>query len=268
MRIFVLNSSGNVGKSIVSREVLYPFMENAKIIEVETVNSSSEHFKSLNLEKITNFDEFDSLYLKIIETENLILDVGASKLTQFLDKLSEFAGIETLFDYFVIPTIEGDKVPTDTVRTILYLKSLGIDNDKIKVVFNNATSIEKFNILFMQEEKIGYTFDKDLFIPKSNIFPELGLLRATIKDIYKEDIESYKAEILKAKPEDKLRLIKQDLVNRMAVAMLPILKSIFEKITNTKVQEVKIEKKPSSQKATKTEVKEQELQTNDNDEEL
>ena len=39
MRIFVLNSSGNVGKSIVSREVLYPFMENAKIIEVETVNS-------------------------------------------------------------------------------------------------------------------------------------------------------------------------------------------------------------------------------------
>lgn len=65
-----------------------------------------------------------------------------------MEKLNEFAGVETLFDYFIIPTVVGDKVATDTARTILFLKTLGIENDKIKVVFNNADKIEDFNIYF------------------------------------------------------------------------------------------------------------------------
>lgn len=44
MKFFVLNSSRNVGKTTITRELIYPFIESPKIIEIETVNSSSEHF--------------------------------------------------------------------------------------------------------------------------------------------------------------------------------------------------------------------------------
>lgn len=269
MRFFILNSSGNVGKTTITRELIYPFIENPKIMEIETVNSSSEHFNGLNVEKITDFSNFEEIYLKILETDNLILDVGASNLSNFLDKLGEFAGVETLFDYFIIPTVEGDKVATDTIRTILYLKSIGIENEKIKVVFNNSDNIENFNILFLQEDKIGYKFDKNLFIPKSKLFTELGLLRCTINDIYNADVDSYKQEILNAPANEKLRIIKKDLANRMAVAMLPKLKAVFEKLTGTVAKaEEKKEKKPLKATATKQEKKEQEELISDNDEEL
>ena len=269
MRFFILNSSGNVGKSTVTRELIYPFMDNAKIMEIETVNSSSEHFNSLNVEKITDFSNFEDIYLKILENDNLIIDVGASNLSAFMEKLNEFAGVETLFDYFIIPTVVGDKVATDTARTILFLKTLGIENDKIKVVFNNADKIEDFNILFLQEDKLNYKFDKDLFIPKSKLFIELGLLRCTINEIYNPDVDSYKQAILNAPQSEKLRLIKTDLANRMAVSMFPKLKYVFEKLTGVSVatKEQK-EKKPQVTKVTKTEEKKQEQLINDSDEEL
>lgn len=268
MRFFILNSSGNVGKSTVTRELIYPFMDNPKIMEIETVNSSSEHFNNLNVEKITDFSNFENIYLKILENDNLIIDVGASNLSAFMEKLNEFAGVETLFDYFIVPTVVGDKVATDTARTILFLKTLGIENDKIKVVFNNADKIEDFNILFLQEDKLSYKFDKDLFIPKSKLFIELGLLRCTINDIYNPDVDIYKQEILSAPQSEKLRLIKTDLANRMAVSMFPKLKYVFEKLTGTTAKEVKIEKKPQVAKVTKTEEKKQETLINDDDEEL
>lgn len=268
MKFFILNSSGNVGKTTITRELIYPFLESPKIFEIETVNSSSEHFNGLNVEKITDFTNFEDIYLKILETDNLILDVGASNLSAFMEKLSEFAGVETLFDYFVIPTVSGDKVATDTARTILFLKSLGIENEKIKVVFNNAENIEHFNILFLQEEKINYKFDKDLFIPKSKLFTELGLLRCTINDIYNPDVNSYKQAILDAPQSEKLRVIKKDLANRMAVAMLPKLKFVFEKMTGISAKEEIKGKKQQVTKVTKMEEKKQEELISDNDEEL
>ena len=269
MRFFILNSSGNVGKTTITRELIYPNIDNPKIFEIETVNSSSEHFNSLNVEKITDFTNFEDIYLKIIENDSLILDVGASNLSAFMEKLSEFAGVETLFDYFVIPTVPGDKVATDTARTILFLKSLGIEDDKIKVVFNGAESIEEFKILLLQEEKINYKFDKDLFVPKSKLFSELGLLRCTINDIYNPDVDSYKQAILNAPQSEKLRVIKKDLANRMAVAMLPKLKFVFEKLTGVSVAvKEQEEKKSQVTKVTKTEEKKQEELISENDEEL
>lgn len=267
MKFLVLNSSGNVGKSTVSREVLYSFLENPKLIEIETVNSSSEHF-NINVEKITDLTFFEDLYLKILENDNLIMDIGASNLSLFCEKIGEFAGIDMLFDYFIIPTVSGDKVATDTARTILFLKSLGVENDKIKVVFNNSSNINEFDILFRQEEKIGYTFDKSLFVPKSNLFKELGILRKTINEIYCENVDIYKDDILNAEAKDKIKLIKTDLANRMAVSIRPKLIDVFELITNNKAVNnlCFVDEKKAVVKA-KKEV-EEDLTSDEDDEEL
>lgn len=272
MKFFVLNSSGNVGKSTITREVLYSFMPSAKIFEIETVNSSSTGF-NIDVEKITDFTNFEDIYLKFIENDDLILDVGASNLSAFCNKLMEFAGVETLFDYFIIPTIPNEKVATDTARTIMFLKSLGVPTEKIKVIFNNADTLSEFEILFLQEEKINFKFDKNLVVPKTNLFKELGILRKTINEIYCENVDTYKNDILSAEPKDKLRLIKTDLANRMAVAIYPKLREIYEQITNVKainnlcfVQDEK-PKKEAKKEVTKVEAPKESL-TNEDDEDL
>lgn len=230
MKLMVLNSSGNVGKTTVTRELLYAHMNaGVQIFEIETVNASSSSFQGLNVEKINDLTNFDEIYVKLITTDDCIFDVGASCLTAFLEKLASFAGVETMFDYFVIPTVATDKIMTDTARTILTLKEgFGVENDKIKVIFNNVKSIAEFDLLIRQSEKIGYEFDTSLAIPASPLFNELGVLKKTIDEIYNEDVNVYKDQIISAAPEDRLRLVKTDLANRQAVAIKPKLISVFE----------------------------------------
>lgn len=267
MKIMVLNSSGNVGKTTVTRELLYAHMnQGVHIFEIETVNASSSNFQGLNVEKISDLTNFDDLYVKLITTDDCIFDVGASVLTLFLEKLASFAGIETMFDYFVIPTIATDKIMTDTARTILTLKEgFGVPNDKIKVIFNNVDSIAKFDLLIRQSEKISYEFDTELAVPASTLFNELGVLKKTIDEIYNEDVNAYKDQIIAAAPEDRLRLVKTDLANRQAVAVKPKLIAVFESAfgvpaivkTKTTSEEPVVKEEPKVKKSKKEEVTEE-----------
>lgn len=261
MKFFVLNSSGNVGKSLISRELLYPRLDKPLIIEVETVNRGSKEIAHLNVEQFKSGDDFMNLYLKIMEVENVIVDVGASNLANFWEQMSGYEGIELLFDMFIIPTVSGDKEMTDTYKTIKFLRAQGIDDSKIKVIFNRVkNSVDsEFSVLLSTD----YDFNTSLAIKESEIFKELGLMKLTISDVYNPSLEYYKSFILSAKnPKEKLMLVKKDLANRMAVKMKKDLDYIFQTVTGLEPQqEKKIE-------ISLEEEKELESEINDNDEEL
>lgn len=268
MKFFVLNSSGNVGKSLISRELLYPRLDEPFIIEVETVNRGSKEIAHLNVEQFKSGDDFMNLYLKLMEVENVIVDVGASNLANFWEQMSNYDGIESLFDMFIIPTVSGDKEMTDTYKTIKFLRSQGIEDSKIKVIFNRVkNSVEsEFSVLLSAD----YDFDKSLAIKESEIFKELGLMKLTISDIYNPDLDYYKLHILGAKePKEKLLLVKKDLANRMAVKMKKELDYIFQSITGLKsFSEPTSEKKEKKVEMSSDEEKELESEINEDDEEL
>jgi len=234
MKIFILNSSGNVGKSLLARELFYPRLEDAKIIEIETVNSGSSGFENLNIKKFKADDDFMDIYMEIIENENLILDVGASNLAAFWEETSKFAGVNTLFDLFVIPTGVRGKLQEDTYKTIRFLRSEGIPDDKIKVIFNGVeNSVENdFEMLL----SVDFNFDTSLYIRKNeSLFNDLGFLKKTIRDIYNPDINCYKSQILSEKDQrEKLRLVKMDLSNRQAVNVKQQMDYVFWTVTGKK----------------------------------
>jgi hypothetical protein len=237
MKIFVLNSSGNVGKSLISRELFYPRLDNPLIVEVETVNKGSKEIAHLNVEQFKSGDDFTNLYMQLMEVENVIVDVGASNLGNFWEQMSEFAGVETMFDYFIIPSVSGDKEMTDTYKTIQFLRVQGIEESKIRVIFNRVSnSVEiDFAVLLSAD----FPFDKDLSIKDSNLFKELGLMRQTIADIYNPNLDFYKSQILAAKePKEKFILVKKDLSNRMAVNVKENLDFLFTRITGLDVAEL------------------------------
>jgi len=234
MKFMVLNSSGNAGKSLLSRELLYPRLLDTKIVEIETVNSGGSKFESLNILKFKGDGDFTDVYMEILENENIILDVGASNLTRFWESMSTFAGVETLFDYFIVPTSTRGKIQEDTFKTINFLHSEGIPTEKIKVVFNEVVASVKqdFEVLL----SVDFPFDDNLYIKKNeSLFNDLGFLKKTIFDIYNPDLDFYKPLFLKEKDgKEKLRLIKMDLANRQAQIVKERMDSVFESITGEK----------------------------------
>jgi len=248
MKIFVLNSSGNAGKSLITRELFYPRMENAKIIEIETVNSGGNAFSCLNIQKYKGDEDFTSVYMDVMENENLILDVGASNLTVFWENMKQFAGVEETFDYFVIPTSSSQKIQEDTFKTIEFLRSEGIPDEKIKVIFNKvSTTVQQdFEVLL----SVDFPFSEELYLKNNEaLFNDLGFLKKTIFEIFNPDINGYKAQIMSAKTgEERLKLVKMDLSNRQAQKIKVRMDAIFEEITENKALWIENDNKPTKTK--------------------
>ena len=244
MKIMILNSSGNVGKSTIT-SLFSTKMESTKIIEVETVNKGNSEVAGLDVFKFDSKDNFADCYEQIVMNENVVLDIGASSLGNFMDSLAEYAGIETLFDVFIIPSISDDKIQTDTFKTIQFLRALEVEDSKIKVIFNrvkNTVEAEFSDLL-----NAPFDFDTSLFIKESSVFKELGFLRLTADEVFHEDAMYYTQKMLIEKDtKQKAMFLKMDLTNKMLHKTKENLDYIFEKTTGEKV--FKAEKKKSSKK--------------------
>ena len=228
MKIAVLNSSGNVGKSTITKELIYPRLANPLIVEIETVNASNINNTNLNIKNYNTNDDIEDLYFSIIETDNVVLDIGASNLSSFFEKVLDFEGFLEVFDYFVIPTVSTIKETEDTIKTIEFLKNIAVSQEKIKVIPNKVKKDVKseFAILF---KNLSIPIDENVFIKDSKLFSNLALLKADIKSVYRSDLDYYKSEILQAEtPQDKMRLIKMDMSNRMAHTIIKNFDEMFE----------------------------------------
>jgi len=233
MKIAVLNSSGNVGKSTITKELLAPRLRGCLIVEVETINDSNISNPNLNITKYDVNDEVDDLYFKMLESENVVVDIGASNIAAFFEKVTQFEGFLTIFDYFVIPSVASDtKIIKDTIKTTNFLKSLDIEDEKIKIILNkveNDPEIE-FNILIKNSP---VAIDTQNYIKKSKLFEDLSLLKSDIKSIFNPDLDFYKSQILAAEtPKEKMRLIKMDMSNRMSHSVAKKFDEIFKNIFN------------------------------------
>lgn len=264
MKICVLNSSGNVGKSTIVKNFLYPRLSNSLIIEIETINSSNINVKNMN---VINFDlreEIEILYMKMLENENVIVDLGASNISNFFEKVLDFEGFLEIFDYFVIPSVSTIKETEDTIKTFKFLEKIGVHDKKIKIIGNKIKSDFKkeFSILFKNLDEI----EERAYIKDSKLFSNLSLLKMSIEDVFQNDLDFYKQKILDAETaHDKMRIIKMDMSNRMSHVIIRDFDSIFEILFNQKPfsnfsfeKDIKKEKK----EAKKTEKKEENLEEN------
>lgn len=169
MKICVINFSGNVGKSIVSQHLLKPRIENSNIISVESINSDGT-----NDEKIKG-KRFTDIMNRVLDIQNVIVDVGASNVEDFLQQMKKSIGSQDDFNYFVVPTIFKNKQITDTVATIDTLNDIGIEKERIKVIFNMLD--EDSNLLYDFKEvfdcKNVATVSEDICIYESELFNRL-----------------------------------------------------------------------------------------------
>jgi len=233
-KIAILNNSGNVGKTTIAREVLAQNLSNPVLIEIETHNSGNSNYKFKEYVKI-DANEITTLHTKMIENEDVVVDIGASNILEFFNKMLEFTGLEESFDIFIVPTTADAKQMKDTLKTVNILKNFGIDTNKIVVVANRANplSFEKdFEILLNASKKLGFRFNKNMMIRETKLLKELELLNKTLNEIV-EDETDYRAKIVESKgTQEQAKWVKLDLAKMSGKKVYEDFKRVFENIVN------------------------------------
>jgi len=170
MKILIMHNSGNVGKSLITREVFYQNFdgENKMVLEIESRNASSSNF-NMNVVRI-DFDKptaLQDLTQYGIIYDDYILDVGSSEIKDFLAAIETTKEILDEFDLIIVPTIKDQKIIPDTKKTMMVIRLLGFEH-KMQVLFNRVTNPstieEDFESLFNWAKKEKFVLNPNLYL--------------------------------------------------------------------------------------------------------
>ncbi|EBG4516833.1 transcriptional regulator [Salmonella enterica] len=213
LKAAILNNSGNVGKSTICQAMLKPRLEDAEIIKVETINSDGTNDSKLSAK------EFDEILKRIDDVDCTLIDVGASNIEQFMVQMLEFQGSHELIDYFIVPVTPQDKQQRDSIATINNLLDMGIEPERIKVIFNMAEkdlAIDKQFAIFLSDKTCKkITGSTPSVVYHNNIFTILTKSKLKYDDVYHDD-RDFRSLIRAAASKEE----RQELSNLRTVKML------------------------------------------------
>lgn len=200
MRVVVINSSGNTGKSTLAANLLKPRMGDAKIFSIETVCIDAAVY-GVDVVRLDG-NSLSSL-LAQIEVENAIVDVGSSNTEQFLNKLLQDEEAQRKFDFFVVPVVSGYKQQMDSMITTHMLAKAGVPPSKIRVVFNLVEPDDDlehdFKYLFdIASSSKSFVMNPKVAVYRSEVFKHLSVVKKTLHDfsVDKTDYrEQYRANL-------------------------------------------------------------------------
>lgn len=252
LKILVTNFSGNVGKSVVAREI-FAGVEDAHLVEVESYNEGSKDF---NIEgyDLYNGDMYEEILDSILEYDKLVIDVGASNVISFTQNaLTQVHDFFEDIDFFVVPAVPDSKQTEDTVKTVRYIiEEIGADPKQIKILFNKFDDSKTLNSQFehlidaFEEAKAnGLKYDisnagKDnLLLPNLPMLDELFKTKTLTREILNGT--DWKSEIKKAskagnkdkKEHAKAMYIKDKQVRKIVEYREKILEHFYGKPTKT-----------------------------------
>lgn len=219
-KIAVINFSGNVGKTTVASHMLKPRMNDAKIYSIESLNVDATA-DGHQVEKIKG-KRFGELQDQLMQTDNAIVDVGASNVEDFLKMMQQYHGSHEEFDYFVVPTVKENKVQADTVNTIRALNKLGIPKSKIRMVFNKVDVDENvqedFPAMFgLAESEDSFTLRPAAVIYSNEIFERLKTVGKSLGEVT-ADATDYRAKLRSATTDDEKEFcVRMVAMQRLAV---------------------------------------------------
>jgi MinD-like ATPase involved in chromosome partitioning or flagellar assembly len=188
MKIAVINFSGNVGKSTVAHHLLAPRLEDANVIAIESINADGTEIAALRGR------EFDALQEKMMSLKNVVVDIGASNVEDFVALMRRYEGSHDDFDRFVVPTVPALKQQLDTIATLNQLDELGIDPKKVRLLFNFVDSrsdvTRVFARLFEQHRKTGaFVVDPLAVVYENPIYEKIKSIGRTISEVNADPID-------------------------------------------------------------------------------
>lgn len=229
MKIVVLNFSGNVGKSTISRHLIAPRI-GSSVMSVESINSDGDEDNEALRGK-----QFQTLMDNLAIEDAAVVDVGASNVEDFLNRMQSFKGSHEDFDLYIVPTVPKTKQLKDTISTIDYLAEIGVPASKIRVIFNMVESDENpaevFEGIIQYAEQAGTcVVSPDFVIHTNELFGKLKGTSNSIAAIL-EDKTDFKSAIKEATdPAEKVRLSQALGMKRLAAGVQEELDRVFKAV--------------------------------------
>lgn len=208
LKIAVVNNSGNVGKSTICDVLLKPRIESAEIIRVESINFDGHEDEKISAR------EFNDILKRIDISDSAIIDVGSSNIEIFINQMEAYKDSQEDIDYFIIPITPHHKQQIDSVSTVANLIDLGVDEEKIRFIFNQtdkATPLERQFSDFLH----GIKQFKKIKIKKYSIIyntPVFTFLNQSGKTFYEviNDDRDFRSLLRQAESREKREVISEE----------------------------------------------------------
>jgi len=227
MKVAVINFSGNVGKSTVARHLLAPRMGNAHVVAVESINSDGSQDEAIRGK------QFGELMAAMSLLEDSVVDVGASNVEDFINRMKQYRGSHEDFDYYVIPTVSKDKQQRDTISTIDALSEIGVPPKKIRLIFNMVELDESIDRVFPGLIKYhasakNFVLRPDAVIYVNDIYGQLKGSEQCIGDILNDSTDLKEALKVASSAEEKLRISRLIGIKRLAAGVTEELDAVYK----------------------------------------
>lgn len=213
--IMVANFSGNVGKTLLTKQLLVPRIPGVQVIAVEDVNAGYGQGEAIQL----SAEHTQAILEKAIEASlsaPVIVDVGASNVSLFFEVLKSYEGVHEFIAHVLIPTDPSEKVQTDTLSTVHFLtEKLGFNEDKIRLVLNRVARRGEAPFEKLLEDAAALGVFPCGSIPESSTFQLANTMGTTIDELANLDPKQLLAE---SQAQKESGVSSKDTVQRMLAA--------------------------------------------------
>jgi len=225
MKLAVINFSGNVGKTTVARHLLACRIPDCQVVAVESINADDGPSVTIRGRQFAQLQEF------LQSVENVVIDVGASNVEDFLKLMRRYRDSQEDFDGFIVPTVPARK-QQDTAVTLAELARIGVSPDRLRLVFNQVDDDNPIDSTF--NTLLSYCASSGVARPRTAAFLSFNevyaLVRGTGQSLAElaADRTDYKAAIGRATTRsDKLALAQRLAIQRLARGVIPELDACF-----------------------------------------
>lgn len=226
-KIAVINFSGNVGKSTITKYLLLPRLDNATVQSIETINANEFDDEALKGK------QFSELLKVMAGAKGFIADIGASNAEDFIEQMFKLRGSHKWFDYFIIPVSPKPKQQQDTISTIKVLSKNKIPKDKIRVVFNMVDDIDEFESTFrpiidFHSQQNTFTLNTGAIITENEFYLLNKDSGRTLEDIVNDD-RDFRKLINETDDHDyKMSLVDESVLKMLADGVKEELDDVYE----------------------------------------
>jgi hypothetical protein len=226
MKLAVINFSGNVGKSTITRHLLAPRLPGARVIAVESINADEGQEQSLRGFQFGELQE----YLQALD--NVVVDIGASNVEELMRLMHRYRESHEEFDCFIVPTVPPPKQQQDTIATLADLHAVGVPPDRIRIIFNMVDDREPvdrtFHMLlaFLEQQRIALA-NSDCRVGVNEVYARVRGTGADLAEIARDETDYKRLIARTADRQEKMSLGQKLATRRLARGVVPELDACF-----------------------------------------
>ena len=203
-----------------------PRLPGARVIAVESINADEGQAHSLRGFQFGELQE----YLQAVD--DVVVDIGASNVEELMRLMHRYRDSHEEFDCFIVPTVPPPKQQQDTIATLADLHAVGVQPDRIQIIFNMVDDREPleraFHILlsFLEQKPIA-SANTDCRVGVNEVYARVSGMGADLAEIARDETD-YKRLIARAGDRrEKMALGQRLATRRLARGVVPELDACF-----------------------------------------